>query len=445
MDSCRVNRSYQGTVKLRQPLEDGKGGGKMTERSSDPDQSATPGATPEDIATLYSRANVQGAYRDFSASRREARGQFRDQRAHEEAERQEAIAHSQDVDRAPKTLAGATSWAAAGVIRDESRPVPPGPLVPWPAAQQHDMARQVATHSRPGSTALPYLRGDLASRWYGLQSVITPSDGASGRPAAIQLGERSPALAVFSLAGGVGKTCLVATLGRALSALGERVLLADTAACGLLAFYFGSREFKPGVVRIFSPPGSPSGAESDASIHVLSLQAELYPRDGGAPDPLLGELVRDGRGAHRILVDVATANREVTMRLLMLRPVVLVPILPDMSSVASLGSLKAFLAGPENLDAGRIEPWYLLNQFDASMPLHVDLREMLRRQLGDRLLPFVLRRSSVVSEALAEGMTVIDYAPGSAAAEDYWHLADWLRTMGAPATITRGGARWSER
>jgi cellulose biosynthesis protein BcsQ len=39
-------------------------------------------------------------------------------------------------------------------------------------------------------------------------------------------------MAVFSLAGGVGKTSLVATLGRALSARGERVLLVDTAAYG---------------------------------------------------------------------------------------------------------------------------------------------------------------------------------------------------------------------
>jgi hypothetical protein len=60
---------------------------------------------------------------------------------------------------------------------------------------------------------------------------------------------------------------------------------------------------------------------------------------------------------------------------------------------------------------------YLLNQFDASSPLHLDVREMLQQQLGDRLLPFVLRRSSAVSEALAEGMTVIDYAPDSPVAK----------------------------
>jgi cellulose biosynthesis protein BcsQ len=87
---------------------------------------------------------------------------------------------------------------------------------------------------------------------------------------------------------------------------------------------------------------------------------------------------------------------------------------------------------------------YLLNQFDASLPLHVDVREILRQQLGNRLLPFVVRRSSAVSEALAEGMTVIDYAPDSSAAEEFLHLAGWLRTVSAAASGFRR-ARWSEK
>jgi cellulose biosynthesis protein BcsQ len=152
-------------------------------------------------------------------------------------------------------------------------------------------------------------------------------------------------------------------------------------------------------------------------------------------DPFLGDLLRDGRGASRIVVDVATADRKWMSHLLSLRPTLVVPILPDMSSVACLGSLEAF-DGEKAL--------YLLNQFDASLPLHRDVRAILQQQLGDRLLPFVLRRSSLVSEALAEGMTVIDYAPGSEVAADYRDLAGWLRSLSAPATAGSGG-RWCER
>jgi cellulose synthase operon protein YhjQ len=217
------------------------------------------------------------------------------------------------------------------------------------------------------------------------------------------------------------------------------VFLADTAVCGLLPFYFGSREFRPGVVRTFSPPDSPSGAEVDAPVQLLNLQPERYPRAGGDHDLFLAELLRDGRGASRILVDVATASREVTSRLLQLRPTVLVPVLPDLSSLACLGLLDILLADPPS------QVLYLLNQFDASVPLHLDVRAMLQEQLGDRLIPFVLRRSSVVSEAVADGMTVIDYAPGSGAAEDYRALAGWLHSFIAPAVAGHAGSRWSER
>jgi cellulose biosynthesis protein BcsQ len=90
-------------------------------------------------------------------------------------------------------------------------------------------------------------------------------------------------------------------------------------------------------------------------------------------------------------------------------------------------------------------PYYVLNQFDSSLPLHLDVRELLREQLGDRLLPFALRRAPAVSEALAEGMTVMDYAPNSTVAEDFGSLAGWVKSRSAPASAGYRGVRWGER
>src|ERR1700729_2071224 len=50
-----------------------------------------------------------------------------------------------------------------------------------------------------------------------------------------------------------------------------------------------------------------------------------------------------------------------------------------------------------------------------------------------------------VSEALAEGMTVVDYSPGSLIVEDYGSLSTWLRNLSAPAGSVFRGHRWSER
>jgi cellulose biosynthesis protein BcsQ len=128
-----------------------------------------------------------------------------------------------------------------------------------------------------------------------------------------------------------------------------------------------------------------------------------------------------------------------------LAPQILVPLIPDMNSVVSVSSIDAFFERNGATSASPSMPNYVLNQFDASLPLHLDVREVLREQLGDRLLPIVLRRTPAVSEALAEGMTIIDYAPNSAVAEDFASLAGWVKSLSAAATTTFRGVRWSER
>jgi len=318
----------------------------------------------------------------------------------------------------------------------------------------------------PVNDTLAGSRERVASRWYALKSVFDPQavpvEQQPQQPPA-----RVPVLAVFSLAGGVGKTSLVASLGRALSARGERVLLVDTAAYGLLPFFFGARDQRPGQLRTFNPPG----ASVDAPIQLVTLDPESAPAEvpplpvnqdpnqslqqvlhavqnqaAQSQDWLAQEVTRYSRGVNRILIDLPTASGSTTRRILRMGPVVLVPVAPDMSSVVSVGAIESFFRhNAVNSNAKPVMPYYVLNQFDYSLPLHLDVREILREQIGDRLLPFALRRSPAVSEALAEGMTVMDYAPNATVAEDYAHLAEWVRSLSAPATQTYRGVRWSER
>jgi cellulose synthase operon protein YhjQ len=352
----------------------------------------------KDIATLYSQAHVEAAgYWDFSASRQQVRGKFRARVFPETAREFETT-----------------------VFRpSQAEPPPPEFVTPSETA---------------GETTIEVEPEVVSTRWYALHSVFAPEQAAQSQ---LGLETNPPVVAFFSLAGGVGKTCLTATLGRALAALGEHLLLADTPAGGMLPFYFGSRQSRPGAVRTFFPPGPTLGAETDAPVQVLNLPPEHFPGTVANRDPWLTDLLNGGRLANRILLDVATASQEVPARLRRLTATILVPLLPDMSSVASLSALETLPQLGEAL--------YLLNQFDAESPLHLDVRALLQQQLGDRLLPFVVRRSDTVSEALAEGMTVIDYAPDSPVAEDYRVLASWLRTLAAAAEVGTRGVRWTER
>ena len=175
---------------------------------------------------------------------------------------------------------------------------------------------------------------------------------------------RAPVMAVFSLAGGVGKTSLVATLGRALSARGERVLLVDTAAYGLLPFFFGASDQRPGHLRTFTPPAS----SGDAPIQMITLDPENYGTENSAPDALTTEISKHARGVGRVIIDLATASGATTRRIMRLTPQILVPLMPDMNSVVSVSSIDAFFDHNGGGPGKSSLPAYVLNQFDATLP-----------------------------------------------------------------------------
>jgi cellulose synthase operon protein YhjQ len=205
---------------------------------------------------------------------------------------------------------------------------------------------------------------------------------------------------------------------------------------GVLPYYFGARENKPGVIRTFS------GGNNDPHIRILTVDTE---REGADAELLRHELARGAQDATRVLIDVASGSASMLRQALQLSPTILVPVVADMASVVTLQSLESFF-GKQQVPSGKpLQTWYVLNQFDSSSPLQLDVREVLRQQLGERLLPFAIHRAPAVSEALAEGMTVIDYAPDSAAAEDIMNLVTWIRDTSVAVSAGYRGVRWSER
>jgi cellulose synthase operon protein YhjQ len=483
----------------------------MTEHKGQSD----PNEPPEDVASLYSWANLHGAkYRDFSASRAQTREKARQRVEQAMEEEHQRTQQSQEPKLEPKRGNGDTRKeetapqqsaqqppsqpprpAQPGAPPPHDRPnpdrphiehpiredlasalrglaVPPSyrqpshaphaplreenyipPRNPWSAPDPAESAGRPAwlipdrteTSSPSGLPPAPEdtLQGSrerLATRWFALRGVLEGSaPPAQAVPAPVAA--RAPVIAVFSLAGGVGKTSLVATLGRVLSARGERVLLVDTAAYGLLPFFFGAGDQRPGMLRTFSPPAS----SGDAPIQMITLDPENFGSETAPQEALTAEISKHARGVGRVIVDLATASGATTRRIMRLAPQILVPLIPDMNSVVSVSSIDAFFDHNGGASANPSLPHYVLNQFDSSLPLHLDVREVLREQLGDRLLPFVLRRAPAINEALAEGMTIIDYAPNSAVAEDFASLASWVKSLSAAATTTFRGVRWSER
>jgi cellulose synthase operon protein YhjQ len=474
----------------------------MTEHKGQSD----PNEPPDDVASLYSWANLHGAkYRDFSASRAQTREKAR-QRV-EQAMEQEHLRSQQPLEQKrgygdTRQDESSTQSAAQQPPLYPPRPgqppierpnierphsehpiredlasalrglaVPPSyrqpghaqraPMreesfnparSPWSADPAENAGRpawlmpertEVSSPSSLPPAPEDTLQGSrerLATRWFALRGVVEGSVPPT-QVAPAPVAARAPVIAIFSLAGGVGKTSLVATLGRALSARGERVLLVDTAAYGLLPFFFGAGDQRPGMLRTFSPPVS----SGDAPIQMITLDPENFGSETAPQEALTAEISKNARGVGRVIIDLATASGATTRRIMRLVPQILVPLIPDMNSVVSVSSIDAFFDHNGGASTVPSLPHYVLNQFDSTLPLHLDVREVLREQLGDRLLPFVIRRAPAVSEALAEGMTIIDYAPNSGVAEDFASLASWVKSLSAAATTTFRGVRWSER
>jgi cellulose synthase operon protein YhjQ len=450
--------------------------------------------TPDDVATLYSWANLHGAkYRDFSATRAHIREQAR-QRV------QEAMAAERSrAEQATQTDTALNRIETEGVVENipakrevveplEQPPVretlipqspirssadaPPAPVaaarpelqiesnpgappasnlssrsLAQPSAlyvEQSVIEKSIRTPAsaglKPISVASPAVDAPpaeaISARWFALNSIFPENI-----PAPSPERGRVPAMAVFSLAGGVGKSSIVAALGRALSANGEQVLLVDTAAFGMLPFFYGAKDQRPDVLRSFVAPDT----DAESRVEVLALDVNRFGPEGNIPEPFTKEILRHAGSANRVIIDLATASNMIVRRILRMTPLVLIPVLPDVGSVASVGAIEQFFHRNTSGIGQPILPHYVLNQFDESQRLHRDVREVLRNRLGDRLLPFALRSSPLVGEALAEGMTVMDYAPGSPVAEDNARLAEWVQNLAAPFAHVSCGARWSER
>lgn len=225
--------------------------------------------------------------------------------------------------------------------------------------------------------------------------------------------------AFVGVVGGAGTTTIMANAAAALASLGKRVVLADRGP-SLLPFYFGGRSFR-----------SSSTSFVHRGVHSGPIHLATGPADASSDDWLLKGVAEFQNEADLVLLN-GTAAGSPDGRQWTARAANLVLLLTP--SPASLLRLPAVLDEFRRLNGSRKSPSLLLNQFEPTNGLHVEIRSNLSKQFGEHLLPFVIRRDEAFPSCMAAGGSVVELMPESAAAAAVQDLIEWMRNYASSSS-----------
>jgi cellulose biosynthesis protein BcsQ len=207
------------------------------------------------------------------------------------------------------------------------------------------------------------------------------------------------AIKIYGAAGGVGATTLAAVLAKLIAKANQRCAIVESADYSSLSVFFGSQRLDEqkrffGVQSLFEP-----------RIPILNTR---NPNNVCKPGANLIDWIAAEAGGdlHHIILDRPADSYENFGSALN----VCVAI-PDVSSLIGARNLTTNF---ETIDDTRT--LCVLNRFDAGNSLHQEIRAWYQQKFSEVV---TVSESPLVSEALAEGATVIDWAPDAAVSADF--------------------------
>lgn len=244
-------------------------------------------------------------------------------------------------------------------------------------------------------------------------------------------------IAVISPKGGVGKTTVSVNLACTLAATGREVRLVDLDPQNAMRLHLGA---DPGDVNghvhqtlkqaswYFTEYDSSYGVSfipygRASEVERISFEAYLAQTPNWLRDNLA---TLNNEPGSLTIIDTPPGPSVYVQQVLSIANLVLVVMIPDAGSYATLDSIEGLL---EYYCGNRTDfygSYYVLNQFDAEQPLNRDIQLVMQNALGERLSPYPIHRDEALSEALAYQQPVRQYAPHSQAADDLAQLSAWL-------------------
>jgi cellulose biosynthesis protein BcsQ len=214
-------------------------------------------------------------------------------------------------------------------------------------------------------------------------------------------------ISVYGAAGGVGSTTVAAALTRLLAKSGRRCAIFDQTGDSTLPIFFGAQKIAEDHRRF-------SGLRSLFEPRIRILNREMFETVKGMSTDGLSFIERNfseetGDLDHLIFDHPARCTESVGAGLK-----VYVAI-PDLSSLAGTRKLT------QRLESGgaSVRAICVLNRFEAASALHQEVLGWYRESFSEVV---TIRHSQLLPEALAEGTTVMDWAPDAPVSIDFFNL-----------------------
>lgn len=263
-----------------------------------------------------------------------------------------------------------------------------------------------------------------SERWPLLAEInCEPVSGTGDREVSQELAGKDPVnLVTFcGIRGGVGTSTMVALLGDALHAQGQRVLMVDLNASDVLRMHFNVPYVDDhGWVRALFPKDWRQQAFRVAPGLCLVPFGRRAVEESGLSHLLRGEgfwlraLADLGQDFDWVLFDCPSLPYRMASALRLRSTLDILVARPDVAAHVLLA--QQGLSGPSFL---------LVNGFDPGKRLECDIMADWHRRYGAHVLPFSVNLDECLNEALACKTTALRYRPDSAPSQTACSLAGW--------------------
>ncbi|WP_394158245.1 cellulose biosynthesis protein BcsQ [Vibrio campbellii] len=243
-------------------------------------------------------------------------------------------------------------------------------------------------------------------------------------------------LLLVSLRGGCGSTTLTANLAQALVKINKQVLAIDALPENLLRLHLGlpSEEQDGWAKRVLNGgPWMEAGYQSPQGVtflpfgqindeqHSQFFHAHLHPLQQLAEATLEIDESEQWQLFHGDLSYLSAPNLAGFMASL---DMVLVVLNADAINYSVLKNQFQHQHGIQALiEQGKLK--FVLNKYQPETEIGRDFMLVLKKELGDALVPVMMHRDTALPECVANLTTVQHYSPISQAAKDYQSLAFW--------------------